>query len=43
MDYGSGFAWLLYFLSIVMLVLGAFSLYVHSRAYRRMHPELAID
>jgi hypothetical protein len=42
-DYGAAFAWLLYLLSIVMLALGAFSLYVHSRMYHRTHPELAID
>ncbi|NLF87719.1 hypothetical protein GX563_02730 [Candidatus Bathyarchaeota archaeon] len=42
MDYGSIFAWLLYLLSIVMLLLGVVSLFIHSRAYHRVHPELAI-
>jgi hypothetical protein len=41
MDYGAGFAWMLYLLSTVMLVLGAVSLYMHSRAYHKTHPELA--
>jgi hypothetical protein len=43
MDYGQGFALMLYLLSVVMLVLGAASLYVHSRAYHRLHPELGLD
>jgi hypothetical protein len=43
MDFGAGFAWLLYLLSMVMVAFGAFSLYVHSRAYHRKYPELAID
>lgn len=43
MDYGAGFAWLLYLLSTVMLVLGAVSLYVHSRVYHKTHPELVFD
>jgi hypothetical protein len=43
MVYGAGFAWMLYLLSVAMLVLGAVSLYVHSRAYHRAHPELALD
>jgi hypothetical protein len=40
MNYGSVFAWLLYLLSLVMLVLGVVSLFVHSRAYHKAHPEL---
>jgi len=40
MDYGSVFAWFLYILSVVMLVLGAVSLFMHSRAYHKLHPEL---
>jgi hypothetical protein len=43
MDFGAGFAWVLYLLSVVMLVLGAASLYLHSRVYHRQHPELAYD
>lgn len=43
MDFGAAFAWMLYLLSTFMLVLGAVSLYVHSRAYHRRHPELAFD
>jgi hypothetical protein len=43
MDYGAGFSWILYLLSVVMLVLGAVSLYAHSRAYHRGHPELGFD
>jgi hypothetical protein len=43
MAYGVGFAWMLYLISTVMLVLGAVTLYVHSRAYHRAHPELALD
>jgi hypothetical protein len=35
MDFGPVFTWLLYLLSVVMLVLGAVSLFVHSRAYHR--------
>jgi hypothetical protein len=41
MNYGASFAWLLYLLSVLMLILGALSLFVHSRAYHRKHPELA--
>lgn len=43
MAYGAGFSWMLYLLSTVMLALGAFSLYIHSRAYHRKHPELTVD
>ena len=43
LDYGAAFAWVLYLLSTVMLVLGAVSLYLHSRAYHNAHPELAYD
>jgi hypothetical protein len=42
-DYGMAFAWLLYMLSVVMLSLGALSLYMHSRVYRGKHPELSFD
>jgi hypothetical protein len=41
--YGTAFAWLLYLLSAVMIFLGAVSLFVHSRAYHRIHPELALE
>ena len=43
MDYGVGFAWLLYLLSVFMLGVGLVSLFVHSRAYHLRHPKLAID
>ncbi len=43
MNYGAAFAWLLYLLGVVVLAVGGFSLYVHSRAYHRKHPELSID
>jgi uncharacterized membrane protein YiaA len=43
MSYGSSFAWMLYLLSLVVLAVGAVSLYVHSRAYHRKHPELSFD
>lgn len=39
MDYGAVFAWGLYGLSLVVLVIGAFSLFVHSCDYHRQHPE----
>lgn len=41
MGFGSVFAWGLYLLSVVALSVGAFSLFVHSRVYHRLHPELA--
>lgn len=40
MSYGPFFAWILYLLSLVVLGLGAVSLFVHSRDYHRKHPEL---
>lgn len=39
--FGSLFAWSLYILSVIALVIGSFSLFVHSREYRRCHPEIA--
>ncbi len=43
MSYGSAFAWMLYLLSVAVLVVGVFSLFVHSRRYHREHPELSIN
>ncbi|MGD6805428.1 MAG: hypothetical protein ACQCN4_00495 [Candidatus Bathyarchaeia archaeon] len=40
MSYGAFFAWLLYGLGFVVFAVGGVSLFVHSRAYRRRHPEL---
>ena len=40
MGFGSVFAWSLYVLSLIALVVGAVSLFVHSREYHRLHPEL---
>lgn len=37
--YGSIFAWGLYVLSLVVFVVGAVSLFVHSRDYHRRHPD----
>ncbi len=42
MSYGAPFAWALYILSLVVFAVGAVSMYVHSRAYHRRHPELSI-
>jgi hypothetical protein len=42
-DYGLFFAWMLYALSLVVLTIGVISLYVHSRDYRRRHPEVMFD
>lgn len=41
MAYGQVFAWMLYVLSFVVLAVGAFSLFLHSREYHKRHPELA--
>jgi len=38
-SYGSFFAWTLYALSLIVLAIGVVSLYVHSKDYRRRHPE----
>ena len=35
---GAAFAWTLYILSLIVLVVGAFSLYKHSRIYHQKHP-----
>ncbi|MFA7398413.1 MAG: hypothetical protein WC046_08015 [Candidatus Bathyarchaeia archaeon] len=40
MGYGPAFAWGLYLLSLVALVIGAVSLFVHSQDYHRRHPEV---
>jgi hypothetical protein len=40
MSFGAVFAWGLYVLSLIALVVGAFSLFVHSRGYHRRHSEL---
>lgn len=37
---GPIFAWILYFLSLAVLLIGAFSLYTHSRIYHKKHHEL---
>jgi len=42
-DYGSIFAWALYALSLIVLAIGVVSLYVHSKDYRRRHPEVMFD
>jgi hypothetical protein len=39
-EYGAGFAWGLYVLSVVVFSVGAFSLFMHSRDYSKRHPEL---
>ena len=38
-SYGTVFAWVLYLLSFIVLSVGGISLYIHSRAYHRMHNE----
>ena len=42
MNYGLLFTWILYALSLVTLVIGGISLYVHSRDYHKRHPELSL-
>jgi hypothetical protein len=42
MTYGFLFTWLLYALSLVTLIIGAISLYMHSREYHKRHPELSL-
>ncbi len=42
-SYGSVFAWALYVLSLIGLAIGGVSLYVHSKDYRRRHPEFMFD
>lgn len=39
-SYGWSFAWMLYLLSLLALVIGVVLLFVHSRAYHRAHHEL---
>lgn len=36
-SYGSSFAWALYLLSLIVLVVGGVSLYIHSRIYHQSH------
>ncbi len=40
---GTAFAWSLYILSIVALLVGGASVYIHSRIYHQKHPELALE
>ena len=40
MSYGPLFAWTLYLLSLLALVMGGVLLFAHSRAYHRIYPEL---
>jgi len=37
-SYGSVFAWTVYFLSLVVLIIGVISLYKHSLIYHQKHP-----
>jgi hypothetical protein len=39
--YGAVFAWGLYGLSLAVLIVGAVSLFIHSREYRKAHPDLS--
>jgi hypothetical protein len=41
-SYGALFTWGLYVLSVVVLTVGAISLYIHSRRYHQNHPNQAI-
>ncbi|MCW3984021.1 MAG: hypothetical protein NWE96_08500 [Candidatus Bathyarchaeota archaeon] len=43
MSFGPVFAWGLYVLSWIVLAVGAVSLYVHSKDYRRRHTELSVE
>jgi hypothetical protein len=43
MSYGLVFAWMLYALGLAVLAVGCVSLFMHSREYRRRHPELSED
>lgn len=42
MGFGAGFGWMLYALGLVVLLIGAASLYVHSREYRGLHTEFLV-
>jgi len=42
MSFGAGFGWLLYLLGVVVLLIGAASLYVHSREFQRIHPDSGV-
>jgi hypothetical protein len=42
LSYGPFFAWMLYALGIIVLVIGGVSLFIHSQDYRRRHPELNV-
>jgi len=42
MGYGLGFAWGLYLLGLLVLAIGGVSLFLHSREYRRRHPEVSV-
>jgi hypothetical protein len=42
MSYGLLFTWLLYALSLMALIVGSVTLYVHSREYHRKHPEFSL-
>ena len=37
-SYGELFSWGLYILSVIVLIIGAISLYFHSRKYHQNHP-----
>lgn len=39
---GTVFAWTLYILSLIALIIGGASLYIHSRIYHQRHPELSL-
>ncbi len=43
MSDGAFFAWSLYLLSLVSMVVGAASAFLHSRIYHQKHPELALE
>ena len=40
---GTPFAWLLYILSLVALIVGGTSVYIHSRIWHQKHPELTVE
>ena len=41
-SYGGLFSWGLYILSVIVLIIGAISLYFHSRQYHQNHPNQSI-
>jgi hypothetical protein len=42
MSFGAGFGWMLYALGVIVLFIGAVSMYVHSREYGMRHPEFSV-